>query len=94
MFSGFRIYFSRGVLLLVDRASTPVVVFLGLDVCGVMCGVMCGVFYVLYLLFCSSIFCLLGDLVLLGFDRAMSSDFKKNMVFASFGGSVWARNLW
>jgi hypothetical protein len=39
MFSGFRIYASRGVLLLVDHASTPVVVLLGLDVCGVMCGV-------------------------------------------------------
>jgi hypothetical protein len=52
---------------LVDRASTPVVVLLGLDVCGVICGVV----YVLFLLFCSSICCLWGDLGLLGFDRAM-----------------------
>jgi hypothetical protein len=42
------------VLLLVDRASTPVVVLLGLDVCGVMYGVVS----VLSLLFCSSICCL------------------------------------
>jgi hypothetical protein len=70
MFSGFRIYFLRGVLLLVDRTSTPVVVLLGLDVCDVMCGVVS----VLSLLFCSSICCLWGDLSLLGFDRAMFGD--------------------
>jgi hypothetical protein len=58
------------VLLLVDSASTPVVVLLGLDVCGVMCGVV----YVLSLLFCSSICCLWGDLGLLGVDRAMFGD--------------------
>jgi hypothetical protein len=58
------------VLLLVDRTSTPVIVLLGLDVCGVMRGV----FSVLSLLFCSSICCLWGDLSLLGFDRAMFCD--------------------
>jgi hypothetical protein len=58
------------VLLLVDRTSTPVVVLLGLDVCGVMCGVVS----VLSLLFCSSICYLWGDLSLLGFDRAMFGD--------------------
>jgi hypothetical protein len=57
-------------MLLFDRASTTVVVLLGLDVCGVMCGVVS----VLYLLFCSSICCLWGDLGLLGFDRAMFGD--------------------
>jgi hypothetical protein len=53
MFSGFRTYVLQGVLLLVDRASTPVVVLLGLDVCGVMCGGFCFVFVILffYLLF-------------------------------------------
>jgi hypothetical protein len=70
MFSGFQIYGSRGVMLLFDRASTTVVVLLGLDVCGVMCGVV----YVLSLLFCSSICCLCGDLGLLGFGRAMFGD--------------------
>jgi hypothetical protein len=58
MFSGFRIYFSRVVLLLIDRSSNPVAVLLVLDVCGVMCGVVS----VLSLLFCSSICCLWGDL--------------------------------
>jgi hypothetical protein len=58
------------VLLLVDRASTLVVVLLGLDVCGVVCGVVS----VLSLLFCSYICCLWGDLGLLGFDRAMFGD--------------------
>jgi hypothetical protein len=89
MFSGFRIYFSRVVLLLIDRSSNPVAVLLVLDVCGVMFGVLS----VLSLLFCYSICCLWGDLILLGFDRAIFGDFKKK-VFASFGGSVWARNLW
>jgi hypothetical protein len=88
MFSGFRIYFSRVVLILIDRSSNPVAFLLVLDVCGVMCGVP----YVLSLLFCSSFCCLWGDLNLLGFDRAMFVD-KTNKVFASFGGSVWARNL-
>jgi hypothetical protein len=55
---------------------------------------MCGVVSVLSLLFCSSFSCLWGDLGLLGFYRAMFGDLKKNMVFALFGGSVWARNLW
>jgi hypothetical protein len=72
MFSGFRIYFSRGVLLLIERTSSPVVFLLGLDVCGVMCGV----FSVSSLLFCSSICCLWGDLSLSGFDRAMFGDLK------------------
>jgi hypothetical protein len=58
------------VLLLFDHTSTPVVVLLGLDVCGVMCGVVS----VLSLLFCYSICCLWGDLSLLGFDRAMFGD--------------------
>jgi hypothetical protein len=58
------------MLLLVDRASTPVVVLLGLDVCGVMCGVVS----VLALLFRSSVCCLWGDLGLLCFDRAMFGD--------------------
>jgi hypothetical protein len=49
---------------------------------------------VLSLLLCSSICCLWGDLSLLGFDRAMFGDFLKNKVFDSFGGLVWARNLW
>jgi hypothetical protein len=78
------------VLLLIDRSSNPVVVLLGLDVCGVMCGVVS----VLSLLLCSPICCLWGYLSLLGFDRAMFCELKKNKVFASFGGSVWARNLW
>jgi hypothetical protein len=56
---------------------------------------MCGVVSVLSLLFCYSICCLWGDLGFLGFDRAMFGDLKKiHMVFASFGGSVWAHNLW
>jgi hypothetical protein len=79
-------------MLLFDRASTTVVVLFGLLVCGVMCGVVS--VSVLYLLFRSSVCCLWGDLGLLGFDRAMFGDSKKYMVFASFGGSVWARNLW
>jgi hypothetical protein len=70
MFSRFRIYFSRVVLLLIDRSSNPVAVLLVLDVCGVMCGMVSG----LSLLFCSSICCLWGDLSLLGFDRAMFGD--------------------
>jgi hypothetical protein len=70
MFSGFRIYGSRGVMLLFDRASTTVVVLFGLDVCGVMCGVVSG----LSLLFRSSVFYLWGDIGLLGFDRAMFGD--------------------
>jgi hypothetical protein len=74
---------------LIDRSLIPVAFLLVLDVCGVMCGV----FSVLSLLFCSSICCLCGDLSLLGFYRAMFVD-KKNKVFALFGGSVWARNLW
>jgi hypothetical protein len=38
---------------------------------------------------------LCGDLSdLLGFDRAMFVDKKEKLSFASFGGSVWARNLW
>jgi hypothetical protein len=45
------------VLLLVDHASTLVVVLLGLDVCGVMCGVVS----FLSLLFFSSICCLWSD---------------------------------
>jgi hypothetical protein len=77
------------VTLLFDRASTTVVVLFALDVCGAMCGV----FSVLSLLFRSSVYCLWGDLVQLGFDRAIFGDFKK-LVFASFGGSVWGRNLW
>jgi hypothetical protein len=63
-------YFSRVVLLLIDPSLIPVAFLLVLDVCGVMCGV----FYVLSLLFCSSICCLCGDLSLLGFDRAMFVD--------------------
>jgi hypothetical protein len=90
MFSGFRIYGSRGVLLLVDHALTPVVVLLGLDFCGVMCGVV----PILSLLFCSSICCLWGDLGLLGFDCAMFGDFFEKYGFCFVGGSVWARNLW
>jgi hypothetical protein len=90
MFSGIRIYFSRVVLLLIDRSSNPVAVLLVLDVRGVMCGVVS----VLSLLLCSSICCLWGDLSLLGFDRAMFGDLNKIRFFASFGGSVWARNLW
>jgi hypothetical protein len=74
---------------LIDRSSNQVAFLLVLDVCGVMCGV----FSVLFVLFCSSICCLWGDLSLLGFDRAMFVDLKKK-VFALFGGSVWARNLW
>jgi hypothetical protein len=70
MFSGFRTYFSRVVLLLIDRSSIPVAFLLVLDVCGVICGV----FSVLSLLFCSSSCCLCGDLSLLGFDRAMFVD--------------------
>jgi hypothetical protein len=73
MFSGFRIYASRGVVLLFDRASTTVIVLLGLDVCGVMWGVVS----VLSLLFCYYICCLWVDLGLLRFDRAMFGDFKK-----------------
>jgi hypothetical protein len=73
MFSGFRIYLSRVVLLLIDHSSNPVAVLLVLDVCGVVCGV----FSVLSLLLCSSICCLWGDLSLLGFDRAIFGDFKK-----------------
>jgi hypothetical protein len=57
-------------MLLFDRASTTVVDLFVLDVCGVMCGV----FYVLSLLFRSSVCCLWGDLGLLGFDRAMFGD--------------------
>jgi hypothetical protein len=34
--SGFQIYFSRVVLLLIDRSSNPVGVLLVLDICGVM----------------------------------------------------------
>jgi hypothetical protein len=60
-------YFSRVVLLLIDRSSIPVAVLLVLDVCGVVCGV----FSILSLLFCSSICFLCGDLGLLGFDHAM-----------------------
>jgi hypothetical protein len=52
--------------------STTVVVVFVLDVCGVMCGV----FSVLSLFFRSSVCCLWGDLGLLGFDCAMSVDFK------------------
>jgi hypothetical protein len=70
MFSGFRIYFSQVVLLLIDRSSNPVAVLLVLDFCGFMCGVVS----VLSLLFCSSISCLWGDLSLKGFDRAMFGD--------------------
>jgi hypothetical protein len=70
MFPGFRIYFSRAVLFLIDRSSNRVVVLLALDVCGVMCGVVS----VLSLLFCYSSCCLWGDLSLLGFDRAMFGD--------------------
>jgi hypothetical protein len=70
MFSGFRIYASRGVLLLVDRDLTTVVVLLGLDVCGAMCGVV----PVLSLFFCSFIRFLRGDLGFLGFDRARFGD--------------------
>jgi hypothetical protein len=73
MLSEFRIYASRGLMLLFDRASTMVVVLLGLDVFGVISGVV----YVLSLLFFSSICCLWGDLGLLGFDRAMFGDLKK-----------------
>jgi hypothetical protein len=73
MFSEFRIYGSRGVMLFFYRASTTVVVLFGLDVCGVMCGVVS----VLSLLFRSSVCCLWGDLGLLGFDRAMFGDLKK-----------------
>jgi hypothetical protein len=73
MFSGFRTYFSRIVLLLLDRSSIPVAFLLVFDVCGVMCGM----FYVLSLLFCYSICCLCGDLSLLGFDRDMFVDKKK-----------------
>jgi hypothetical protein len=70
MFSGFRIYFSRVVLLLIDRSSNPVAFLLVLDVCGIICGV----FSVVSLLFYSSICSLWGDLSLLGFDRAMFVD--------------------
>jgi hypothetical protein len=73
MFSGFRIYFSRVVLLLIDRSSNPVAILLVLDVCGVMCGVVS----VLYLLLCSYMCCLRGDLSLLGFECAMFGDLKK-----------------
>jgi hypothetical protein len=90
MFSGFRTYLSCVVLLFIDRSSIPVAFLLFFDVCGVICGV----FYVLSLLFCSSSCCLCGDLSLLGFDRAMFVDFFKKISFASFEGSVWARNLW
>jgi hypothetical protein len=76
-------------MLLFDRNSTTVVVLFGSDVCGVMCGVVS----VLSLIFRSSVCCLWGDLGLVGFDRAMFGDFLKKMVFASFGGSVWSRNL-
>jgi hypothetical protein len=80
------------VLLFIDRSSIPVAFLLVFDVCGVICGV----FSVLSLLFCSSscCCCLCGDLSLLGFDRAMFVDFKKMKFIASFGGLVWARNLW
>jgi hypothetical protein len=70
MFSGFRIYFSRVVLLLIDSSSNPVAVLLVLHVFGVMCGVVS----VLALLLCSYICSLCGDLSLLGFDRAMFGD--------------------
>jgi hypothetical protein len=89
MFSGFRTYLSCVVLLFIDSSSIPVAFLLVFDVCGVICGG----FSVLSLLFCSSSFCLCGDLSLLGFDRDMFVDLKK-LSFASFGGSVWARNLW
>jgi hypothetical protein len=58
---------------LIERYLIPGAFLLVLDVCGVMCGV----FSVLSLLFCSSICCLCGDLILLGFDRAMFVDKKK-----------------
>jgi hypothetical protein len=74
---------------LIDRSSNPVAFLLVLDVCGVMCGM----FSVLSLLFCSSICCFWGDLSLLGFDCVIFVG-KTNKVFASFGGSVWGRNLW
>jgi putative effector of murein hydrolase LrgA (UPF0299 family) len=67
MFSWFRIYASRGVVFLFDRASTTVVVLLGLDVCGVIWGVVS----FLSLLFFSSSCRFWGDLGFLGFDRAM-----------------------
>jgi hypothetical protein len=70
MFSGFQIYFSPVVLLLIGRSSNPVAIFLVLYVYGVMCGVVS----VLSLLLCSSICCLWGDLSLLGFDRTMFGD--------------------
>jgi hypothetical protein len=70
MSSAFRIYGTRGVMLLFDRASTPVIFLFGLDVCGVMCGVI----FVLSLLFRSSVCFLWGDLGLLGFYRAMFID--------------------
>jgi hypothetical protein len=63
-------YFSRVVLLLIDRFSNPVAFLLVLDFCGAMSGV----FSVLSLFFCYSICCLWGDLSLLGFDRAMFVD--------------------
>jgi hypothetical protein len=75
-------YFFWVTFLFSKISSVPVVILFVI----VACGAMFAVVSVFYCLFCSSIYCLCGDLnVLLGFNCAMFVDLKK-YVFASFGG--------